>query len=66
LDDGVPDSISSLMVFSRDHTPKTFHVPSCTSTCSGAPFWKPSNSLILIGNRLFNQDRRHSPMGLRY
>jgi hypothetical protein len=24
LDDGVPDSISSLMVFSRDHTPKTF------------------------------------------
>jgi hypothetical protein len=24
LDDGVPHSISSLMVFSRDHTPKTF------------------------------------------
>jgi hypothetical protein len=24
LDDGVPDSISSLMVSSRDHTPKTF------------------------------------------
>jgi hypothetical protein len=55
-----------LMVFSRDHTLKIFHVPSCTSTCFGAPFWKPSNSLILIGNRLFNQDRRHSLMGLRY
>jgi hypothetical protein len=24
LDDGVPDKISSLMVFSRAHTPKTF------------------------------------------
>jgi hypothetical protein len=24
LDDGVPDGISLLMVFSRDHTPKTF------------------------------------------
>jgi hypothetical protein len=25
---------------------KPFHVPPCTSTCSGAPFWKPSYSLI--------------------
>jgi hypothetical protein len=38
LDDGVLDSISLLMGSSRDHTPKTFHVPSCTSTCFGAPF----------------------------
>jgi hypothetical protein len=40
-------------------------VPPCTSTCSGAPFWKPSNSLILIGNHLFNSlqtewETRHS------
>jgi hypothetical protein len=39
LDDGVSDKISLLLRFSRDHTPKTFHVPSCTSTCFGAPFW---------------------------
>jgi hypothetical protein len=42
LDNGVLDTISLLMGSSRDYT------------CSEAPFWNPSYSLILIGNHLFN------------
>jgi hypothetical protein len=39
LDDGVPDSISSLMVFSRDHTPKkTSNVPHAHPLVPGFPF----------------------------
>jgi hypothetical protein len=50
LDDGVPDSISSLMVSSRDHTPKAF----------------PCAFMHILVPELPFENRRHSPMGLRY
>jgi hypothetical protein len=65
LDDGVPDKIYLLLHFSRDHTPKTF-------SCASMHIHLFRGSLLKtelfpnIGNHLFNQYRRHSPMGLWY